>query len=318
MRPHNPLSRGLLSESAIPSTQGKSGAMLQIPRGRIALAALMLAVTAAHAQDFGLRQTIGDSETCAWSGVGGFYGTTASSSGVYDGSGGGLGASGKANLCGPGIGIQVDTVGEVVNGGDEFGFYSDAQLGGIAHLYRRTARHAFGVLAGVNTQFNGYQDFNPGIVGVFGLDAHLYLNRVTLAFQATYFKSFGQDPASYDVEHGWTVSGEVRGFSSPDTKWTIGLGWHSDVDIAILEQANDFFLAAGVEHRLRNLPVSLFADVTRHWNVIAGSNLPTTVVRFGGAFHFNQESLFTEDRSGASFTTPQIDTFTNLANTYYR
>lgn len=256
---------------------------------------------------------------CTLSGVGGFYGLWGKASNYYTSSGAGLGGYGKANLCAGGHGVQLDTYGEVISGtSGDFYDYNDAQFGGVAHLYARDANHAFGAIVGIEHQFNSYEDYNPGMLGVFGADAHLYLGNITLAGQAVYFKSFGQDPNSYDPEHGWTVSAEARFFSSPNVKWTGLLGFHSDVDMSNVYTANDFFYGIGGEVQFAGSPFSLFANVTRHQNVIEGDKLPTTVVRLGGAVHFNQPTLLAEDRNGASFSTPFIDSFTNLANGYYR
>jgi hypothetical protein len=256
---------------------------------------------------------------CTLSGVGGFYWLWGKASGYSVGTGSGLGGYGKANLCAGNHGVQLDTYGEVVSASSgDFDNVNDGQFGGVAHLYARDPGHAFGVILGVEHQFDSYDYHNPGMLGVFGADAHLYMGNFTLAGQAVYFKSFGQDPNNVDPEHGWTASAEGRFFISPNAKLTGLLGFHSDVDINTVETSNDFFYGVGGELQVAGSPFSLFANVTRHQNVIDGTKFPTTVVRVGGAVHFNQPSLLAEDRNGASFSTPFIDSFTNLVNGFYR
>jgi hypothetical protein len=255
---------------------------------------------------------------CGWSGVVALYGVFGNIADTYDGSAAGLGGYGKANKCMGNMGLQLDSWGEVVNGAGDYYDYTGNDYGGAAHLYMRNNNFAIGGLAGISALHSSYDGYNPGMVGLIGGDLHAYLNQVTLAVQAVYYQRFGHDATNmYDeFNHGWTVSGEARLFIGMNTKITGLIGYHYDWDEYNDYDVRDFFFGGGIEHQINQF--SVFANVTRHQNVIEGDNLPTTVVKFGGAVHFGQPDLMTEDRKGASFGIPQVDNITNFANSYYR
>jgi hypothetical protein len=258
---------------------------------------------------------------CGWSGVVALYGVwgdATSTDDYIDATARGLGGYGKANKCMGNMGLQLDSWGEVAHGTDDLDSYTGSDYGGAAHLYMRNDRFAIGGLAGISALNSSYDGADPGFVGLVGGDLHAYVGQVTLALQGVYYHRFGYDTANmYDeFYHGWTVSGEARVFIGMNTKITGLIGYHYDWEDYNDYTVRDFFFGGGIEHQINQ--VSLFANVTRHKNDIDGTDVSTTVLKFGGAVHFGQPDLITEDRKGASFGIPQVENIQNLANSYYR
>jgi hypothetical protein len=240
-----------------------------------------------------------------------------------------MGGYAKVNFCHAGWSVQWDVAGDVVRADDtsDFSRLMAGQFGTVAHLYMRDpSRHAFGVLFGVGKLLEDYSQDNPGHLAQIGVDGHLYLGSTTLAGQAVYMKTFGGDPAGYAViDHGLTLLGEVRHFVHPNFKVSALAGWHWDEPIAVSSPnalaISDTFFGATAEAKLGDTPFAMFGSVVRH--VVAagvnGSDHPnTTTFKLGVAAHFNQPTLFAEDRNGASFNTPMVDSWQHLDNAYYR
>lgn len=253
---------------------------------------------------------------CATSATVSFYGITGQSWDYYDYNGNGLGASGKANICHMGWGVQVDAFGEAFNGYND---YNNANVGGVAHMYQRNSQFAYGFLLGLETMPDGYEDYHPGFLGVFGGDFHFYMNQqFTVAAQFAGLSVFGQDPDSYAPTRGFVGSVEGRFFLNPSTRIDAFVGFEQNWDQNNEYLAQGPFFGVGFEQQMFGSPITIFGNARWHSNNIDTDDLPTFSARLGVSVLVGQQNLWSKDRSGPSFGTPMFDTVTNAANVYYR
>jgi hypothetical protein len=309
----------LIRGAAVPRDDGV------IPMKAILAAGFALAIgtVAAQAADFGgdgaAAPVVGPGR-CDVTGLASFHTLISSASGYATGDALGFGGGGKANMCAGSMGLQLDAFGEVASGfAGDMADYNAGQFGGFAHFYMRDPNsHALGVLIGVGQIHDTYHVVNPGVLGTIGVDGHWYMDNFTIAGQAAFFNAFGQAPTSVSPGSGFLVTGELRYFPDPNIKLNLLLGYESDTDPSVNNTSHDVFLGAGAEYKFTNSPISVFANVVAHNNRWFGDQVNTVTGRLGLTAHFGQPTLLAEDRSGASFSTPFIDTWQNQANAFYR
>jgi hypothetical protein len=293
---------------------------------------LLLAVAAIATLSFGVKAADVRArpvivQPCVISGIIGAYGSTHSAEGYYTARGSGIGGHGKVNFCHAAPwGLQWDGAGEAVSAfSGDFQGLSAGQFGTVAHVYMRDpSTHAFGVLVGVGKLIENYSSLNPGFLAQVGLDGHVYFGNTTFAGQAVYMRSVAAQSTGYaTIDHGYTLLGEIRHFFHPNLKVAALAGWHWDTPVAPNSSAlpiGETFFGASGELKLGPSPFSIFGSVVRRLATPEGTSdrLDTTTFKFGVAGHFNQPTLLAEDRNGASFNTPMVDSWQHLDNAYYR
>lgn len=262
------------------------------------------------------------------SGVVGGYGIIGSASDYVETDAEGFGLFGKINFCdlfGTSINVQSGAYGEFDNAKGGFGPYdpkSDS-FGYVSHYYYRSDDFAVGLLSGLGQISDDIFFGNESeILGVVGLDAHAYLDRLTIAGQFAYWDTLTKNSEFWQIKDGYQVSGELRYFLSDDIKLTGHVAYDKYTDESGLYPWKAFSYGAGAEYKFTDFPVSLFADYTRIegkvGNSTIGDNIDSDIFKGGLAIHFNNDSLISEDRNGPSFATPMIDTWSNLLSTSWR
>jgi hypothetical protein len=271
-------------------------------------------------------------ETCGISGVISSYSLLGWTNGASDrhGDGYGAGVAGKVNTCdvfGTGLNMQSDVYAEYseVTGGNYFDGYNATSIGSVNHLYWRDPdSFAFGVLFGLNHFAESYSDEPDGIDAVIGADAHLYFGNLTLATQAAYWNNFSTEgsDAYADIDEAWEVSLEGRYFVTDNLKLTAraSYDWNTcDENNCGYGPWDAYRFGGGAEYQFDGSPLSFFANYTRvEGSIEHGANLDSDIVKFGLSLHLNQDTLRAEDRNGASFSTPYVDSWTNVTNAVWR
>lgn len=264
-------------------------------------------------------------DTCGWSGVIGVYGELGSTSGEYDGKGKGIGAYAKSNICdlfGTGLNLQSDYYGATTKASSgDFEDYKSTTFGSVSHLYYRDDGMALGILAGSGKLYDTYWDgYDFDLIGVVGADAQLYLDQVTLAGQFAYWHVLGgSSDNGGQTESAYQVSGEARYFATDNLKLSgrLAYDWSEGEEYCTCVWKAVSF-GGGAEYQFDSSPISLFANYTRIEGTIDGYNMDDNVFKAGLAVHINSNSLLSEDRHGASFSTPMIDNWSNLSVAYWR
>ena len=264
-------------------------------------------------------------EACGISGLVSSYGLFASTGGIDDGKGYGVGVAGKVNVCdvfGSSLNWQSDVYAEYSDAtGGDFDGYNATSIGSVDHLYWRDPNsYAFGVLFGVNNFSESYTSANDGIDAVIGADAHLYFGNLTLAAQAAYWNNFGTESstATADIDNAWEVSMEGRYFMTDNFKLTGRVSYDYNNSTSSGEKWDGWRFGGGAEYQFDSTPLSVFANYTRVEGTIYGDNMDSDIFKFGLTLHLNQNTLMAEDRNGASFSTPFVDTWTNVGVSWYR
>ena len=266
-------------------------------------------------------------ETCGMSGLFSVYGLLGSTilRSAQDGDGDGVGAVGKVNLCnifGSSLNLQSDLYAEYsrMTDGDMEGTHATS-VGSVNHLYWRDPdSFALGVLFGVNQFDESYTEDDNGIDAVIGADAHLYLGSFTLAAQGAYWNNFDSEDegASADIDKAWEVSLEGRFFLTENFKLTGRVSYDYNNETTADEEWDAWRFGGSAEYQFESTPVSVFAGYTRVEGTIYGDNMDSDIFKAGLTLHLNQDTLMAEDRNGASFSTPSVDSFTNVGVAWYR
>lgn len=270
-------------------------------------------------------------ENCGISGVISAYGALSSTRGSYsDGDGHGLGGFGKMNVCnvfGTGLNVQSDIYAEYAEATDRDLDGEDAtSFGSVSHLYwRESDSYAIGVLYGSGYFKESYSGEKDGINGVIGADAHLYLGNITLAAQGAYWNNFDTESSNAfaDIDNAWEVSLEGRYFATENLKLTARVSYDANETSGCTCDWGAFRFGGAAEYKFDSFPLSLFASYTRvegeiGTDYVDPDNEDSNIFKFGLSLHLNQNTLLAEDRYGASFSTPYVDPWTNISNSYYR
>jgi hypothetical protein len=172
-----------------------------------------------------------------------------------------------------------------------------------AHLFVRNKTGLLGAIVQ-----GGVTEFNTGILSdrrfYGGLEGQYFLGNTTLYGQAVYHNAnFGF--LSQDVTaDGYTVSGQIRHFLTPNAMIALKAGYES-VE-ATFSDANIRHTAwlVGVkgEYRFTNVPVSSFVDIDYRDGRFNVGPIKETETRamVGLKYNFGSTSLFDRDRNGAS------------------
>ena len=160
-------------------------------------------------------------------------------------------------------------------------------------------------------------------MGVIGLDAHAYVDRLTLAGQFAYWDTLSNNSDSSQIKDAYQVSGELRYFPTNNLKLVghLAYDWSSNEYDHYPWEAVSY--GAGAEYLFDAFPVSVFADYARidgkmGSDSIGFSHMDSDLFRAGLAIHFNSDSLISEDRNGPSFKTPMIDPLQNFLATSWQ
>lgn len=174
------------------------------------------------------------------------------------------------------LGLQLDAA------------YADVEdsdgVSATAHLFDRNDSFAFG-------GYVGLAEVEDETGWTAGLEAHKYLNNVTLAGGLGYATI---DDSDVDV---WGLNGEVRYFVSDNVRLNAGLGWVRAE--AGGEDTDGLSIGAGAEYQFDAAPISLFAGVSR--TEFNDFDVDATSVTVGLRYNFGGTTLKSRDRSGASF-----------------
>lgn len=266
-------------------------------------------------------------DTCGISGLVSSYGllgwTTLRSN--QDSDGYGVGIAGKVNVCnvfGSSLNMQSDVYAEYsdITDGDMEG-YNATSIGSVNHLYWRDPdSFAFGILFGTSHFAESYTDENDGINALIGADAHFYLGNFTLAAQGAYWNNFDTESssASADIDEAWEVSAEGRYFLTDNFKLTGRVSYDYNLSVESDEKWKAWRFGGGAEYQFDSTPLSVFANYTRVEGDIYGDNMDSDIIKAGFTLHLNQDTLMAEDRNGASFSTPYVDSWTNAGVAWYR
>lgn len=265
--------------------------------------------------------------SCGISGVISSYSLLGSTYEEYEGDGYGMGISGKVNSCevfGTSLNLQSDVYAEyaVADDGD-FDGYNAVSIGSVNHLYWRDPdSYALGILFGLNHFGESYSDYGDGIDAVIGADAHIYFGNFTLAAQAAYWNNFKTEESSdafADIDEAWDLSLEGRYFLTDNFKLTGRVSYDfNDSTFVDYYKRYSFRFGGGAEYQFESFPMSIFASYTRVEGDTDDYVMDSDIVKFGMSIHLNQDTLFAEDRNGASFSTPYVDPWTNISNAYLR
>ena len=284
------------------------------------VAALCLSFTPALAAD-----PVAD--ICAMSGVIGGYGVMGSSSGNIDSDAEGFGLYGKANFCNvldTGLNDQTDVYGEFDNAHHDFGPYNPKShsFGYVSHYYFGNNNYALGLLSGVGQHDDKvFFGDESKMLGVVGLDAHAYLDQLTLAGQFAYWDALGKK-SFFKIGEAYEVSGEARYFLTDNFKLTGRLAYDWNTTVSDAYPWHGVSYGAGAEYQFDEFPVSIFANYTRTDGKITGHgnnvDQESDLFKAGIAIHFNNNSLKSEDRNGPTFATPMIDPWASLLATAWR
>ena len=267
-------------------------------------------------------------DTCGMRGVIGAYGALGSSSGNIDSDVEGLGLYGKANFCdvlGTGLNDQTDVYGEFDKADNSaFGIVhpKSHSFGYVSHYYYRNDNYALGILSGMGQHTDKvFFGDESKILGVIGLDAHVYLDQLTLAGQFAYWDALGKK-SFFKIGEAYEVSGEARYFLTDNFKLTGRLAYDWNTTIPDAYPWHGVSFGAGAEYQLDAYPVSIFANYTRTDGKITGNGFnvdqDSDVFKAGIVVHFNSNSLISEDRNGPTFATPMIDPWASLLATAWR
>lgn len=288
--------------------------------------ALALSFTPALAAD-----TVVDSvaDTCNKSGVIGAYGELGSTYDYFETDVQGLGGYGKINFCdvlGTGLDVQTGVYAEYLRSDPDFGPGTPeaGNVGYVSHYYYRNEDFALGVLSGLGLSYDDiFRGNQSEITSVIGLDAHAYVDRLTIAGQFAYWTTLSDNDDNSQIKDAYQVSGELRYFPMDNLKLVghLAYDWASNEFDQHSWKAVSF--GAGAEYLFDAYPVSVFADYTRtEGKMGSGSigfdNMDSDQLRAGLAIHFNSGSLISEDRKGPSFKSPIIDPLQNFLATSWQ
>jgi hypothetical protein len=268
-------------------------------------------------------------DTCNRSGVIGAFGELGSTYDYFETDVRGLGGYGKINFCdvlGTGLDVQTGVYAEILKSDSDFGPGTPeaGNLGYVSHYYYRNEDLALGVLSGLGLTFDDiFRGNQSEITSVIGLDAHAYVDRLTIAGQFAYWTTLSDNDDNSQLKDAYQVSGELRYFPMDNLKLVghVAYDWASNEFDRFPWKAVSF--GAGAEYQFDAYPVSVFADYTRTEgkmgsDSIGFSNLDSDQFRAGLAIHFNSDSLFTEDRKGPSFKSPVVDPLQNFLATSWQ
>lgn len=268
-------------------------------------------------------------DTCNRSGVIGAYGELGSTIDYFETDIQGLGGYAKINFCdvlGTGLDVQTGAYAEYLQSDSDFGPGTPeaGNLGYVSHYYYRNEDLALGVLSGLGLTFDDiFRGNQSEITSVIGLDAHAYVDRLTIAGQFAYWTTLSDNDDNSQLKDAYQVSGELRYFPMDNLKLVghVAYDWASNEFDRFPWKAVSF--GAGAEYQFDAYPVSVFADYTRTEgkmgsDSIGFSNMDSDQFRAGLAIHFNSDSLFTEDRTGPSFKSPVIDPLQNFLATSWQ
>jgi hypothetical protein len=174
-----------------------------------------------------------------------------------------------------------------------------------AHLYRRGVSHAYGVLGSV--LFN-QEDDDWNIHGVAGAEAAFYpgSGNLTLVGQGGYI--FGIDSEGNDgIGHGWFARGVAQFFLTPNRKLQGEVAYLTGSESDDGDHVNLLAVGAEVEHKFAS-PLSLFASWDGVWgnNTTDDDTYTSHTFLAGVRVYFGQDTLLSNNRSGASWDTPDI------------
>jgi hypothetical protein len=218
-----------------------------------------------------------------------------------------------------GMSLQVDVEAEATTrfkGARGFTNDDDGRLSGVfgGHWSWRNQQYLFGAFGALAYANNMGEEgsMNHGIAGVEG---QLYLGNITLYGQAGGAWAFGSPATGEDIPRDlWFLRGVGRWFATPNDKLQGEVGYARMGNEVVSSgnttshDGNIFNWGASYEHRFA-VPISIFAEYagSRFTGGHGCKNRPTdNVIKVGAKFYFNQNTLFANDRNGATLDMPKF------------
>ncbi len=213
-----------------------------------------------------------------------------------------LGVNGAVNMSlGGSLGLQVSSFGEV-------GLESDSDTyGGVqteAHLYMRDPnRYALGLVGAVAFD---QDDDDWNIHGLIGAEGALYLGPTTLGLQGGYVGNISTE-GNDRLVNALFVRGIAQFFVNPNLKLQVTGAYLNGKFDSDSDSFHGFQAGGEIAWKFSRM-ASVFGAVDGMWHTddTWGGNFQTYQVTAGLRFHFNQGTLLSENRTGASFDTLNI------------
>ena len=184
------------------------------------------------------------------------------------------------------------------------------------HGFTRTDKGLVGVIFQTTKQDaqDQYYFGNSDRRNYFGAEGQLYLNKVTLSGQATYFIAGGSplvsDGYTYTLDsHGFDLAASAKYFVTPNTSLAAEAAFESaayNYESVDTYTHNSWLAGFKAEHRLASTPVSYSLEATYREGKYLNDNTTRDHdlrVLVGVKFNFGSKTLLQRDRNGASLET---------------